>query len=163
TFNVELDSKTNKNGEKLIMIRVTQNGAHKRINTGICINSAHWDKKKKLVQKKYPLADEINATIAAKLNKLMEVYLQQLRQDGITSLHALCNQFAKPKALNFFEFAKTFKLNYFAANGKLGTLRRYESVLTKLKLFTGAQLGITAIDYTLLKEYEGYLLKEKKN
>ena len=46
TFNIELDSKANKKGEKLVMIRCTQNGAHKRINTGIHILPKFWDNKK---------------------------------------------------------------------------------------------------------------------
>ena len=46
TFNIELDSKANKKGEKLVMIRCTQNGARKRINTGIHILPKFWDNKK---------------------------------------------------------------------------------------------------------------------
>jgi hypothetical protein len=54
TFNVELDSKTNKNGEKLIMIRAAQNGHPKRINTGVNIKPLYWDSKKKRAKKICP-------------------------------------------------------------------------------------------------------------
>jgi hypothetical protein len=86
TFNVELDSKTNKNGEKLIMIRATQNGSHKRINTGITIRPVYWDSKKKKAKKICPLAEDINTTVSAKLMQLLQLYLEKVRNNGTVTL-----------------------------------------------------------------------------
>ena len=75
TFNIELDSKANKKGEKLVMIRCTQNGAHKRINTGIHILPKFWDNKKKQIKKSHISAVDLNKSLSEQAHEKAKQYL----------------------------------------------------------------------------------------
>lgn len=54
-------------------------------------------------------------------------------------------------------------INQFKSSKKLGTYRRYEAVLNKLKEFKGKNLTIKQIDYSLLIDFEKHLLDKKMN
>lgn len=163
TFNLELDSKPNKKGEKLLMIRCTYQGKHKRINTGIHLLPNYWDTVKKKIKISHPLYSETNKTITQLLQEVEGNYLALLRDKDEISLVDLIKSLNKPKSINFFEFAKSYKLNDFKAKKMTGTYRRYEAVLNKLKEFAGDNLTIKNVDYTLLKQFENYLIITKKN
>ncbi len=142
TFNLELDYKPNKKGEKLLMIRCSQGRNHKRINTGIHLLPKYWDATKKQVKKSHPLALELTKTISKKMVELEEAYLELLRDNEQVSFLELAISIQKPKSVNFYQFAITHKLNQFKTNRKMGTFRRYESVLNKLKEFAGNSLTV---------------------
>lgn len=163
TFNLELDYKANKKGEKLLMIRCSQHGNHKRINTGIHIEPKHWDKLLKKVKKSHPLYLEMNKTLSKKLTEFEEIHIALLDKNEEVYLDEIISKYQKPKSLSFYDFAYKTKLAHFKANKKMGTYRRYEAVLNKLKEFTGNNLSLKQIDYQFLKEFENHLLLEKKN
>ena len=79
TFNIELDSKANKKGEKLVMIRCTQNGAHKRINTGIHLQPKFWDNKKKQIKKSHVSAVNLNKSLYQQIENLQTNYTELLK------------------------------------------------------------------------------------
>lgn len=163
TFNLELDYKANKKGEKLLMIRCSQGRTHKRINTGIHLLPKYWNATKKQVKKTHPLAKDVIKTLNKKMQELEEAYLELLRGDEQVSLIELCSFILKPKSVNFYHFATTHKLSQFKAKRKMGTYRRYEAVLNKLKEYAGKELSVKQIDYTLIKKFETYLLDVKSN
>ena len=164
TFNLELDSKANKKGEHLIMIRCSKDGDHKRINSGQHLARKHWNFKKQLAKKSYPNHIELNKTLIHKQQEIEEIYLK-LSRSNTTELNLIdvIRQFGKPKAINFYDFAIHYKLNQFKTNKKLGTYRRYESVLNKVKEYTGKDLTLNNIDYTFIKGYEAYCLNTLHN
>jgi integrase/recombinase XerD len=164
TFNLELDSKPNRKGEHLIMIRCSKDGDHKRINSGQHLAKRHWDCKKQLAKKSYPNHVELNKTLIHKQQEIEEVYLKLSRTGTIeASLIDVVKQFGKPKSINFFDFAINYKLSQFKANNKLGTYRRYESILNKIKNYAGKDLTLNSIDYTFLKGYESHCLSVLRN
>lgn len=163
TFNLELDYRANKKGEKLLMIRLSKGGNHRRISTGIHIMPKNWDKAKKQVKKSHPLALQLNKTISNRITEIEEKYILLLKDDTDFSLDELIHLFQKPKAQNFFEFAYKYKLEPIKSSKKLGTYRRYEAVLNKLKEFAGKSLTLNQVDYTLIKEFEQFLMAFKGN
>jgi len=162
-FNIELDNYTNKKGEKSVFIRCTQNRKHKRVNVGIQINPKYWDETQKCITKRHKLHKEYNAAIQQKMLELQKVYLSQLNSGEFIELPSFIQTIQKPQSQNFFDFAYKYKLEPIKSNKKLGTYRRYEAVLNKLKEFAGKSLTLNQMDYTLIREFEQYLLNEKKN
>ncbi len=163
TFNLELDSHTNSKGESILMIRCSQNRIHKRINSGIRVIPKYWDNAKKQVKKFHPLHHDLNKTINLKFQEVQEKYLSLLREEEPVTMFELVSKVQQPRSVNFFEFARTYKLNQFKNNKKLGTLRRYESVLAKFSRYAGKDLTINQINYSLLTGFEEHLLQVLKN
>lgn len=134
-FNLELDNYTNRNGEKAIMIRCTYNREHKRVRTNIHIKPKFWDDKAKAVKKSHPLAKEYSASLNEQFLSLERLFLDMVRDDTEITLDTFIKAIEKPKSVNFYEFAFKNKLSQFKSSNKMGTYRRYESVLTKLEEF----------------------------
>lgn len=162
-FNLELDNYTNRNGENAIMVRCTYNREHRRVRTNIHIKPKFWDDTIKAVKKNHPLAKEYSASLNEQFLALEKLFLDMVRDDTEISLDAFIKAIGKPKSVNFYEFAYKNKLSQFKSSKKLGTFRRYESVLNKLKEFAGKNLTVKKVDYTLLVDFERYLLDVKKN
>ncbi|MGJ7030041.1 phage integrase SAM-like domain-containing protein [Niabella hirudinis] len=162
-FNLELDSYANRKGERAIMIRCTQHRQHKRIKTGIHINPVFWDSIKKNISKKHPLFKEYDSVLKQKLLNAEKIYLDIIRENAEITLQDFLEKLETPKTANFFDFAIQKKLNQFKSDKKMGTFRRYEAVLNKLKEFKGKNLPVSRVDYSLLKDFEAYLLNVKNN
>lgn len=162
-FNLELSGKASLQGQKSILIRLTQNREHTRVSTGIQLEMKYWDKSKKRVKGSHPLAKEYNEIIQTKLKELTALYSKLLAEKVALSPEDLINHSAKKISTNFFEFAYATKLAEIKANQKMGTHRRYESVLKKLLMYAGKDLSLSRINYPFINEYRLYLKTELKN
>ena len=163
TFNLEMDSKSNKKGENLLMIRCSYKRTHKRLNLAIRINPKFWDKKKKQIKSSHPSYKNITTIVTNRLNELEIRYVELLAAGQIFTLDQIFVADPKKANDNFFEFARDTKLAEIKANKKLGTLRRYEAVLAKFEEFTGSKLRLHQIDYMLVKKFQTYLSFTKGN
>jgi integrase/recombinase XerD len=162
-FTPELNSRSGNTGEHSILIRCTQNRKHKRLSTGITVAKKYWDTKKYFVKKNHALADQYNRIIQQALLKLQKAYAALLENNQDITLENIFNSIQQPRQLSFFEFAEQTKFQEFKNSGKMGTLRRYQSVLEKLKAFTGPNLTVRKIDYSLIKSFENYLITSCNN
>lgn len=162
-FNLELSSRANQRAEKSILIRCTQDRNHRRISTGIQVESNLWDPIKKKVRKKHPLSNEYNQIIITKLKELTEYYSKCLQKDPYISMDELIRNVNKNNSSNFFEFAYSTKLAEIKSRNKLGTYRRYVAVLSKLQEYSGKHLHVKRINYQFIKEYSLYLKTQLKN
>ncbi len=162
SFNPELNYRANSKGEHLIQIRCSQNRVHKRINTQIAVEKKHWDTGKLEVKKVCPLADQYNRIIRSWLQKISKAYTELLEAGEDFTVDAVIASVSKPKTISFYKFAEDTKLAEFKAKGKMGTFRRYEAVLSKLKVYAPS-LTIKGIDYRFLKDYQAYLLETVGN
>jgi site-specific recombinase XerD len=163
TFNLELNSKADSKGEKSIIIRCTQNRKHKRISTGISIPISAWNKDKQQIKASYRLAVEYNSLIQTKLKTVIRAYNKLLETNQTTDLIELSSSLSQTSQISFFEFAYKTKMAEIKASNKLGTYKRYESVLNKFKEFCGKNLPINKVDYNLIRKYELYLQNQLKN
>ena len=162
SFTPELNNRADSKGEHLIQIRCSQNRIHKRISTQVSIPLKYWDKAKREVKKGHTEADQYNRIIRSLLQKLSKAYTDMLEAGEDISIDDLISQISKPKAISFYKFAEDTKLAEFKSKQKMGTFRRYEAVLNKLKEYA-PNLTIRKIDYRFLKDYQAYLLEKLGN
>lgn len=108
------------------------------------------------------MADQYNRIIRGWLQKLSKTYNDLLEAGEDLTLDSMILQVNKPKALSFYKFAEDTKLAEFKAKQKMGTYRRYEAVLNKLKDYA-PHLTVRQITYRFLKDYQTYLLEKLGN
>jgi len=163
TFGLEASPIKGLKHQYAIYIRCTQNRKHRRINTSITISSEHWNKQKKEVRKSHPLHRQYNQLIQTHYRKVLEAYNQLLCKGEDVYLQNLTEALQGLKHENFFDFANRTKIEEFKASKKLGTLKKYEVVLGKLKVFAGEKLLLQQVNYELLKQFEHYLINTLNN
>jgi len=163
TFNLELNPSIDSKAEKTILIRCTLNRKHKRISTGIKIPVSVWNKNKQQIKATYKMAEEYNLILQTKLKTVIKAYNKLLEANETISLDELTYSLAQTNHVNFFDFANRTKMAEIKTSNKLGTLKRYETVLNKFKAFSSKNLSISKVDYNLIKKYEQYLQNQLKN
>ena len=163
TFNLELNPSIDSKAEKTILIRCTLNRKHKRISTGIRIPVSVWNKNKQQIKATYKMAEEYNSILQTKLKTVIKAYSKLLEANETISLDELTSSLTQSNHVNFFDFAYRTKMAEIKTSNKLGTLKRYETVLNKFQAFSSKNLSICKVDYTLIKRYEQYLQNQLKN
>ena len=163
TFNLELNPSIDSKAEKTILIRCTLNRKHKRISTGIRIPVSVWNKNKQQIKATYKMAEEYNSILQTKLKTVIKAYNKLLEANETISLDELTSSLTQSNHVNFFDFAYRTKMAEIKTSNKLGTLKRYETVLNKFQAFSSKNLSICKVDYTLIKRYEQYLQNQLKN
>jgi len=163
TFGLDAFKNKANDREVTILIRFTQNRKSKRISTGIKIPIKDWNSKKQKVKSSNLSHNELNGVIQEKLKRVIGVYRDLLEGNIDVELKDIKNKLTTKSTTDFFEFAYKIKISQLEASNKLGTLKRYETVLTKFKLFTKGSISINKIDYSLLNEFDNHLKKIKNN
>jgi len=163
TFSLEYPASKQSRQSNPIYIRCTLHRKHKRIHTGLSVGREYWNKQKKEVRKSHPQAVAYNKILQSKMNNILEAYRHLLQSGKEVSLHHLCEALQGEQAVAFVDFAVKTKLSEIKAGNKMGTYRRYETVLRKFTAFAGDSISVQEINYPLLKKYENYLLSQKKN
>jgi integrase len=163
TFGLEALNSKGSPDKYSIFIRCTQNRKHKRIHTGVSVSAEHWNKQKQQVRKSHPQHQAYNQLIQTQLKNVLETYHQLVSTHKDINLQTLTEALQGNQQQDFFVFAFNTKLQEIKSLQKMGTYRRYETVLHKLKAFTGEHLPIQQINYALLKQYETHLITHHKN
>lgn len=163
TFNLELSKSKASDTEGSILIRITQHRKLKRIGTGVTIPIKSWDKTHQKVRGSHPMSHELNALLLEKLKKVTAVYTKLLSENDEVSLEDIVISSASTPMTNFFEFAYSTKMEEISSKKKLGTYRRYEAVLNKLKSYAGAKLTLNQINYPFLQKYILHLKNKHNN
>ncbi|MBU3714099.1 MAG: site-specific integrase [Ferruginibacter sp.] len=162
TFQFELNT-SNASMEGRVLIRCTQNRKHKRISTGVAVSSKYWDKTHHRVKGSHPLSKELNNLIHEKLRKVTDAYSGLLSENEEVALDDLILKITAVPMTNFFDFVYSTKLAEIKSGEKLGTYRKYESVVNKFKAFTGSRLRINQVNYSLLQKYMLHLKHHYNN
>jgi integrase/recombinase XerD len=152
TFQLELNT-SNASKEGRVLIRCTQNRKHKRISTGVAVASNFWDKVRHKVKKTHPMSNELNNLIQEKLRKVTTIYTKLLSEQDEVTLDEIIMKMTTIPMTNFFDFAYSTKMEEIKSRKKIGTYRRYEAVLNKLKDYAGAKLTLNQINYAFLQKY----------
>lgn len=160
TFTPELDSYEKKDGTRNIMIRITQNGNHKRVGLGHSVKKEMWNFEANEVRKKHPLASMLNDLIRMKISDLDKKYLgSKLQKQNITARQLQDTLRNNTLGDNFFNYARTAISRFSnvntrdAQNGVLNGLKEY--------LKGSEELYFGDIDYEFLENYRAYLKKRK--
>jgi integrase/recombinase XerD len=162
TFQLELNT-SNASKEGRVLIRCTQNRKHKRISTGVAVAPNNWDKVRHKVKKTHPISNELNNLIQEKLRKVTTIYTKLLSEQDEVTLDEIIMKMTTVPMTNFFEFAYSTKMEEIKSKKKLGTYRRYEAVLNKLKSYAGAKLTLNQINYPFLQKYILHLKNKHLN
>jgi integrase/recombinase XerD len=163
SFHYELSSRSSSDGRHSILIRCSQNRKHRRISTGILVRADQWNNDLKQVKRGHPTAKEYNKLLLEKLKKVMAAYTRLLEQHDEVNLDDVVQELSRNPNTNFFDFAYSTKMAEVKNSNKLGTYRRYEVVLNKLKVYAGHNLSINRMNYSFLKDYARYLSQDLKN
>ena len=161
TFGLEICKNKANDQEVTILIRFTQNRKSKRISTGVKIPIKHWNQSKQKVKSTNNSYIELNGIVNEKLKRAITAYRDLLEEGIEVDLYEIKNKLTKKSVTDFFEFAKRTKIEQIKSSNKLGTLRRYETVLAKFKEFTNGNININKVDYTLLQNFDKYLSIKK--
>lgn len=160
TFTAELDSYEKKDGTRNIMIRITQNGKHKRVGIGHSVPKEMWNQEENLVRKKHPLSSMLNNLIKIKLSELERKYLgSKLQRQQITAKQLQDTLRNNVLGDNFFSYAR----NVIDRFTNINTRDAQNGVLNGLKEYLkGSEvLYFADIDYEFLENYRAYLKKRK--
>ncbi|GAB3518661.1 phage integrase SAM-like domain-containing protein [Emticicia fontis] len=160
TFTPELDSYIKKDGSQNIMIRITQDGKHKRVGIGHSVKSEMWDNENKLVRRKHPLSSMLNDLIKIQLAQLDKKYLgSKLQQQQITAKQLQNTLKNNVLGDNYFKYAK----NVISRFTNVNTRDAQNGVLNGLKEYLkgSEELYFADINYEFLEEYKAYLKRKK--
>ena len=162
TFQLELNT-SNASKDGRVLIRCTQNRKHKRISTGVAVSPKYWDKIHHKIKSSHPLSHELNNLINEKLKKVTTVYTKLLSENENVNLDDILTRTTTAPTTNFFDFAYSTKMEEIKSRKKIGTYRRYEAVLNKLKDYAGAKLSLNQINYAFLQKYMIHLKNNHNN
>lgn len=154
-------SKTLKNGEHPIMLRVIKDRKPKYKSLGYSSRSEHWNFSKNLPNKKHPLYSDLSIFLQSKIIELeSEKITLEKNKESYTSDVIL--NFAQPKSNNqkVQEYINSI-IEELVNNGKIGNSIAYADCRRALSRFLGNEftnLTFPTIDVSFLRKLEGYLL-----
>ena len=157
-------SKTLKNGEHPLMLRICKDNKKKYQSLGISVNPKHWDFVKNKPKPSCPNKQQIQKIILAKQaelqDRIMEYNVEQKSYTGTTLLNAESNKFQLKTVETFYKEL----IEEFAVDNKCGNRLIYKSSYNSLLKFTKGKLDIPfcEIDIDWLKKYEKWM-RSKNN
>lgn len=151
TYTPELDSYTNKKGERAILIRISKNRQHSRISINISVTPLAWDKSRHCVLESYKGYKLINKKIAEKIKELQDL-------DGKNSKEIRRKAITGSRNGTFFDFCDTYLLQF----NNSGTYDAKKAVISKLKEYK-ALVEFEDITKDFLLRYIKFLREIKKN
>jgi len=163
SISLELNFKKSNDLEGRVLIRCTQSRKHKRISTGVAVAPKYWDKAHHRLKSTHPLSQELNSLINEKLKKVTAAYTKLLSEQDDVRLDDIIMKVTSVPMTNFFDFAYSTKMEEIKSRKKLGTYRRYEAVLNKLKDYGGVKLTLNQVNYAFLQKYMLHLKTKHLN
>ena len=157
-------SKTLKNGEHPLMLRICKDNKKKYQSLGISVNPKHWDFVKNKPKPSCPNKQQIQKIILAKQaelqDRIMEYNVEQKSYTGTTLLNAEKNKFQLKTVETFYKEL----IEQFMSDNKCGNRLIYKSSYNSLMKFTKGKLDIPfcTIDIDWLKKYEKWM-RSKNN
>ncbi len=148
-------SKTLKNGEHPIMLRITQNRKTKYSSLGYSCSEANWDKNKSLPKRKHPEFKELSILIEHKKSEAAKkLYALELDNQNRT-LEELHKQITnKQKTVTLLSYITTV-IEDMEAAGRIGNAKVYKDLRRVLdKFLGGTDVGITSVTPSFLKRLE---------
>ncbi len=163
TFGFEAFKNKTNDREVTILIRFTQYRKSKRISSGVKIPISDWNHTKQFIKSSNNSHIELNGILKEKLKRVISAYRDLLEEGIEVELSDIKNKITQKSITDFFEFAKRTKIEQIKSANKKGTLKRYETVISKFKEFTNGSININKVDYTLLQNFDKYLSLKKNN
>ena len=148
-------SKTLKNGEHPIMVRIIKDRQTKYLSVGHSCSQELWDMKKEMPKRKHPLFTELTILIEAKKAEANKVLLNIENENmSFSSQDVKIKLVKKINKLSVFEFLDQIIMDLKTA-GKIGNSRVYYDLRRVLKHY----MGDKKLAFTDLKKASSLNLK----
>lgn len=145
-----------------VIYRLTNYKQTTRIGSGVKVLKQDWDTARCRVNKSHPESKELNLILSKRLLEL-EKKLLQVTSTGnelnITELKEALITTDTVKRVLFVPFADK-EIKDLRDKGKFGNAQSYETAINRLIKFTGKDLTLDMITYSLLSDFDTQLLKE---
>lgn len=159
---VLFESKTLKNGEHPILIRLTKDRKLKYLTTGYSAQKEQWDASAKEVLKSKTNWKKINHFIHKKKAEVDDIIFEFENRNKSFSLESIENKyFSSIVPMTVFNYCEEIQNRMFNAN-RIGNYKVYKDLLRTLKKFRhNKDLSFSDINFSFLQKYEEYFLKEE--
>lgn len=157
-------SKTLKNGEHPIMVRIIKDRQTKYLAVGHSCSQELWDMKKEMPKRKHPLFTELSILIEAKKSEANKVLLNIENENISFSSQDVKTKLAKKiKKLSVFDFLDQI-ITELKEAGKIGNSKVYYDLRRVLKHYMGdKKLAFTDIKKNYLQKFEQHLKSDGLN
>lgn len=157
-----LMKKPNSAGLFPIAIRITKNRRSSYLFTGQYVEIKFWDDKYKRVKKSHSNSKRLNNLIAKKIAEANDRLIDTENQNSSQSAKSIKKKIIGKAKIDFFEASELF-LSSLLKRKKFNQHYNQEKRLEIFKTFLGhKKLSFSDLDVTLLKQFEAYLLFERK-
>lgn len=155
TFNLRLS--TNKDVASIYLF-IQGNNKRERINLDLKINPNDWDKKNNLLKETTNVNKDLNLYLKGVLYKINEIQTNYRLRNQTVTPEIIKNELRD--GMPRLDFIKYFELLFEknTLNIKKGTMRRYHSVLKKIKGFR-KEILFSQIDMQIINDYIAYCRK----
>lgn len=163
TFNFEINNKPNKDGKFTILLRITQNRAHKRIKTCVELNrKSDWNKKRQEVRPSEPNYQVWNKRLNKELERAKTEY-QELKDTGIVTPDRIKDGLtAAEHPISFLQYAKK-RTEEIYNMGNIRNWKKYRTFCNKLEAFLTNEKGkvkdlvFAELTPALISQFDGFL------
>lgn len=163
TLKLTIDGKRSySDGRVPIIFRLTHNTKSTRIEAGVKIYKQEWDTVKRRINRTHPEYKQLNLMLGKRLleleKMLLEVSFSRVNPNIKQLKEILLNGNKSAKVL-FSDFA--FKeIANLRSQDRYGNAQAYETATNRLIAFAGKEITLDRINYTLISDFDNYLLNE---
>ena len=161
TVRAVLRKKSNTSGKYPIAIRITKDRKSVYLGTGQYIAEKYWDSKNRMVRNTHHSAAMLNNYLLTKIAEANQIVLDTELKDEVRNVTAIKKKIIR-KSPDFFEIAEMHLENL----KNRGQHHQYDTEVGRLAKFKeflkNDSLTFEHLTVSLLKNYEGYLIKHKK-
>lgn len=150
TFNLELNSKPNRDNTFSILLRITQDRKHKRVKTSVQVkNKNDFNSKAKFgkwIRTSEPNHKKWNDELESEIEKAKDIY-RELKDEGIaTKENIVANISAEQRSDSFLEYVKKVKQEIYNAGGQRN-YKKYNDFYNKLTYFLENEKKVNDITF----------------
>ena len=157
-------SKTLKNGEHPLMLRLTKNRKLKYISLHISLDAKYWDFDKNKPKRNCPNREQIISLIEQKIKELQEQVIDFKTSDKDYTLHTLVNKASKTVVRQTIGEYLDFYINNLINENRIGNAKTFQELRTSLINFCKSlDFYFIDIDIDWLKRYAHWLRTVKNN
>ena len=157
-------NKVRVNGKFPLVCRLTQNRKHSYYNTKYFLEESKWDSIRERVKKNHKNHKRINLYLSKEKTKIEQILFDFEEDQQWYSANQLKLAVTGKVKNDFIEFAEDlFNKKWQTESISISTFKKYESVLTKLKVYCKNELAIRKLNPNFLDKYQTYLSKKLEN
>lgn len=156
-------NKPGADGSLPVYLRISDGDGHRFLSLGVRVPPSKWDEAKGRVRKSYKEAEEINAHISKRLSEVeSEMLRRKWSGDEASAAELKAAVDSADTAGDVFAYATAWSEDL-TRQGRIYYRKRIDSVMNKLKEFTGSPLPFERLTPKLLQRYQAHLLGKLKN